>query len=61
LAARCGQSAAELQVVVQPPTTMVTDSSQADGVTHAELSTLLHGASARTHTFTAGEPMGMHP
>ncbi len=49
-AARCGQSAAVLHTVVQPPTTIWLDSSHAAGAMHACAAPVAHGASAFTHT-----------
>jgi hypothetical protein len=47
-AARCGQSDAELQTVVQPPTTICGETSHAAGAMHAAALLASHGASAFT-------------
>ncbi len=60
-APRRGQSAALLQRSVQPPTTMVMDSSHAEGAMHAVASWEEQGASALTHTRVEGFPTPMHP
>jgi hypothetical protein len=60
-AARCGQSAAVLHVVVQLSTTRVADESHAAAAMHAEVSLASHGASAFTHTFVDGVPTPMQP